>query len=123
MCMGVLCMGMCVCCVLVSLCCVFVSFYVFYVLKCQHHSVRNHLGTRLLLSDITVSFVACDLLQLIGSQSDDVLKIASSTLCNLLLDFSPSKEVSHSHIALCGFALCQSECAFTLNYDKISSHT
>ncbi|KAK7113106.1 armadillo repeat-containing protein 8-like [Littorina saxatilis] len=32
------------------------------------------------------------LVKLMQSHSDDVLKIASSTMCNLLLDFSPSKE-------------------------------
>ena len=36
----------------------------------------------------------CFHLQLIQEGPDEVLSVASSTLCNLLLEFSPSKEVS-----------------------------
>jgi hypothetical protein len=32
------------------------------------------------------------LMQLLQGASDDILTVASSTLCNLLLEFSPSKE-------------------------------
>lgn len=32
------------------------------------------------------------LMQLLQNASDDILSVASSTLCNLLLEFSPSKE-------------------------------
>ena len=39
-----------------------------------------------------VSFVTI-LLQILENASEEVLVVASSTLCNLLLDFSPSKEV------------------------------
>jgi len=31
-------------------------------------------------------------MQLLQGASDDILTVASSTLCNLLLEFSPSKE-------------------------------
>lgn len=33
-------------------------------------------------------------LQVLQNAPDDILVVASSTLCNLLLEFSPSKEVS-----------------------------
>lgn len=43
------------------------------------------------------------LMRLLHNAPDDILLVASSTLCNLLLEFSPSKEVGLGLLAGCPF--------------------
>ena len=58
--------------------------------KCLHSLSRSVHQLRTTFQD---NAVWKPLMKLLQSASEEVLKVASSAVCNLLLEFSPSKEV------------------------------
>nr|CAD7259291.1 unnamed protein product [Timema shepardi] len=82
--------------------------------RCLHSLSRSVQQLRTTFQDHSVWR---PLMQLLQGASDDILTVASSTLCNLLLEFSPSKEPileSGAVDLLCGLTRCK-EPALRLN--------